>query len=68
MTIPWAPPVNRFWGVPLLGYWVRALVLIPHAIVLWFLALGVGFGILFAWIPDLFNGRMAQWGYDVVGG
>ncbi|MBA2719015.1 MAG: DUF4389 domain-containing protein [Chloroflexi bacterium] len=68
VTIPWRPPINGFWGIPLLGYWARALVLIPHAIVLWFLCLGVAFGVLFAWIPVLLNGRMAQWGYDVFGG
>lgn len=68
VRIPVGPPINRFWGIPLLGYWSRAIVLIPHAIVLWFLALGVGFGVLFVWIPVLFNGRMAQWGYGVFGG
>jgi hypothetical protein len=68
VRIPANQPINRAWGIPLLGYWARAFVLIPHAIVLWILAFGVGFGLLFAWIPVLFNGRMARWGYDVLGG
>ena len=32
-------PINRLWGIPVLGYIVRWCVLIPHFIVLFFLGI-----------------------------
>ena len=35
---------NRLWGIPLVGLWVRWIILIPHFVVLFFI------GIVFAFI------------------
>jgi hypothetical protein len=60
--------VNQLWGIPFLGLWVRWLILIPHFIVLWFVAIAVACVFLVSWIPVLLNGRMASWGYTILGG
>jgi hypothetical protein len=61
-------PINRLWGVPLLGYLVRAVFLIPHFIVLWAISILVGIILVFNWLPVLINGRQAQLVYSIVGG
>ncbi|MET0773350.1 MAG: DUF4389 domain-containing protein, partial [Candidatus Limnocylindrales bacterium] len=60
--------INRFWGIPLLGLFVRCIILIPHFVILWILAIIVGFLLLFAWIPVLIYGRQADVIYSLVGG
>jgi hypothetical protein len=60
--------INPLWGIPLFGIWLRAILAIPHYIVLWFLGIGVGLVLLVSWIPVLVNGRMADWGYTIIGG
>ncbi|MCU0484004.1 MAG: DUF4389 domain-containing protein [Chloroflexi bacterium] len=60
--------MNQLWGIPLLGIWVRGILLIPHAIILGFYGLLVFFLTWVTWIPVLVNGRYPQWGYDLVGG
>jgi hypothetical protein len=60
--------LNRLWGIPFLGIWVRGILAIPHWIVLWLLGIVVGFLNFITWIPVLMNGRYPQWGYDLVGG
>ena len=56
---------NRLWGIPLVGLWIRWLLLIPHWIVLALISIVVGFLILVSWVPVLINGRQAgviiQW-------
>ena len=56
---------HRLWGVPLIGLWIRWLLLIPHWIVLTLLGIVVAFLILVSWVPVLINGRQAgviiQW-------
>ena len=54
---------NRLWGIPILGLALRAIMVIPQAILLWFLAIGVWLMALVSWIPILFNGQMPGWGY-----
>ena len=61
-------PIGRFWGIPIVGVVVRAIILIPHFLVLWLLGLVAGILILFSWIPVLINGRQAGVVYDIVGG
>ena len=34
-----AARINRLWGIPVLGYLVRAILLIPHFILLWLLVI-----------------------------
>ena len=48
--------INRLWGVPVLGILVRAILLIPHFIVLWLLAILVGFLWLFTWLGGALPG------------
>jgi hypothetical protein len=60
--------INPLWGIPLFGIWLRAILAIPHLIVLWLLGIGVGLVLLVSWIPVLTNGRMADWGYTILGG
>jgi Domain of unknown function (DUF4389) len=59
---------NRLWGIPIVGIWVRWILLIPHFIVLWFLAIIVAFMILVTWVPILVSGRTADWVVRWVGG
>lgn len=49
---------SRLWGIPLIGQWVRFILLIPHAIVLWFLGVCVAVTYLVGWIPILLLGRV----------
>jgi hypothetical protein len=60
--------VNQLWGIPFLGLGIRSLILIPHFIVLWFVGIAVFCAFLVSWIPVLLNGRMASWGYTILGG
>lgn len=60
--------VNQLWGIPFIGLWVRWLILIPHYVVLWFVGIAVALVFLVSWIPVLLNGRMAPWGYTILGG
>lgn len=56
---------HRLWGIPLVGLWIRWLLLIPHWIVLALIGIVVAFLILVSWVPVLINGRQAgaivQW-------
>ena len=52
--------INRLWGIPIFGWMVRWIALIPHFIVLWLLGIVVGLSVLVSWIPVLFTGRQAQ--------
>ena len=49
-------------GIPIVGLMIRAILVIPQAIVLLFLGILVGLTVLVSWIPILLNGRMAGWG------
>jgi hypothetical protein len=59
---------NRLWGIPIFGIWIRAILVIPQAIILFFVAIAMALIVLVSWIPILLNGRMAGWGYMIVGG
>lgn len=52
--------VNRLWGIPVLGWTVRWIALIPHFIVLWVLEFLLGLSILVSWVPVLLTGRQAD--------
>ncbi len=60
--------INRVWGIPIIGWSLRWIVLIPHFIVLSLYGFLVWLALLFTWIPVLFLGRFPQWGYSFVGG
>jgi hypothetical protein len=54
------PGQNRLWGIPYVGIIVRAILIIPHAFVLWVLGIGGALLVLVSWIPVLVNGRQAD--------
>lgn len=60
VTVDDDPGQNRLWGIPFLGIIIRAILIIPHAIVLWVLGIGAGLLFLVSWIPVLVNGRQAS--------
>jgi len=60
--------MNRLWGFPILGFYLRVFLVIPHALVLFVLGIGVALALLVIWIPVLINGRFPQLGYDLFGG
>jgi len=60
--------INRLWGIPLIGFLVRVIILIPHFIVLWLIGIAAFVLIAFSWLPVLLLGRQAQLVYSVVGG
>ena len=60
--------INRLWGIPVIGQMVRAIMLIPHLIILSFLAILTGFLMLVVWVPVLIFGRQADLIYTLVGG
>jgi len=62
------PSYSRFFAIPVLGGMVRALMLIPHLIILSVLSYLVLAVMLFTWIPVLSNGQYPNWGRTIVGG
>ena len=68
LDMPTDGSINRLWGIPFLGIWLRTLILIPHFIVLLFLGIAVYLGVFVIWIPILINGRMPDLGYALYGG
>jgi hypothetical protein len=60
--------VNQLWGIPFIGLGIRSIILIPHFVVLWFVGIAVAVVFLVSWIPVLLEGRMATWGYTILGG
>jgi hypothetical protein len=59
---------NRLWGIPVIGLFVRMVMLIPHIVVLALLGLWSAVLMLVTWIPVLMLGRFPGWGYRWVGG
>lgn len=51
---------HRLWGIPLVGLWIRWILLVPHWIVLALLGIVVGVLNLVIWVPVLLNGRQAE--------
>ena len=68
VTIDAPREINRLWGIPFIGIWVRALLVIPHVIVLFFLGIGLWLALWVVWFPVLVNARFPQLGYDLFGG
>jgi hypothetical protein len=59
---------NRLWGIPLIGIFVRGILLIPHVVVLALLGIVVWCVSLLSWLPVLVNGRQADSVVSLVGG
>jgi len=68
VTVDAPNEMNRLWGIPFFGIWLRGLLAIPHAIVVFILGIGVFFAMFVVWIPVLIDGRFPQLGYDLFGG
>lgn len=65
VSVPPDSGQNRLWGIPFFGMFVRAILVIPQAIILFFLGIGLWLMAFVSWIPILLNGRMAGWGYGL---
>jgi D-xylose transport system permease protein len=59
---------GKLYAVPLLGIFIREILLIPHIIVLYLLTLLVGLINLIAWVPVLFGGSYHPGLYNFVSG
>ena len=68
VTIPRQPAYNRAWAIPVAGLLLKAVLLIPHLIVLRVLDIVVGVLQLVLWIPVLSRGQYPPWGSRLVGG
>jgi hypothetical protein len=62
------PSYNRFYAIPVLGYLVKYIMLIPHLIILYILSWVVSLMQLVTWIPVLTTGHYPSWGYTICGG
>lgn len=60
--------ITRFWGIPIIGYAIRAIILIPHFILLWLLSIVAWFLAFVVWVPVLLLGRQADIIYTIIGG
>jgi len=68
LVVPNDPGQNRLWGIPFVGWIVRAIILIPQAIVLALLGFVIYVSFLVNWIPILLNGRPASWMHELYSG
>jgi hypothetical protein len=59
---------SRLWAIPIVGIFIKEIILIPHFIVLYVLSLAAGVCHLVIWIPVLFTGRYPDWGYQLTNG
>ena len=68
MTFAYGEPINRLWGIPILGFFIRAILLIPHLLILWLYGVVVGITVWLSWIPVLFLGHQSQLVITIIGG
>jgi hypothetical protein len=68
ITVQWQPSYNRLFAIPIVGLVIRAVLLIPHIIVLYVLNAVVGILQLILWAFVLFTGQYPDWGQSLVGG
>jgi hypothetical protein len=59
--------INRLWGIPFVGFFVRFLVLIPQLIVLSIMGLVVYLSLIVLWIPILLTGKYPGWAISLYG-
>jgi hypothetical protein len=59
---------SRFWAIPLIGILVKAIILIPHLIILYVLGIVLGITQLVIWVWVLFGGRYPDWAFGLNGG
>jgi hypothetical protein len=68
VTIERQATYNKFFAIPIVGIVARSILLIPHVIALYVLALVVTLANLVLWIPTLTGGTYPAAGYTLVGG
>jgi hypothetical protein len=59
--------INRLWGIPLIGFFVRYVVLIPHLIVLAILGVVAAVLVVVTWIVILVTGQYPEWAASYFG-
>jgi hypothetical protein len=57
LTITGERQINRLWGIPFIGVFVRMILAIPHFIVLGIMVIGLYVYFALGWIPILLMGR-----------
>src|SRR6266852_3941424 len=60
--------VNRFWAIPIVGIFVKWIILIPHFIVLYVLLIVTILAHLVIWAVVFFAGRYPEWGFNLTAG
>jgi hypothetical protein len=68
IVIPRPASSSRFFAIPVVGIFVKYIILIPHFVVLYVLGFVVGLCQLLIWIPVLFTGQYPQWAFQLVSG
>ncbi|MGI8968991.1 MAG: DUF4389 domain-containing protein [Chloroflexota bacterium] len=68
VAIDRVPTANRFWAIPVLGYAVKSIILIPHMLALIILAFVVALVQYIVWIPVLLTGRYPEWAFSLTAG
>jgi hypothetical protein len=63
VTYPAQQSYNRFWAIPVVGYVVKWIILIPHLLILAILGYVLPILTLVTWIPVLASGQYPNWGY-----
>jgi hypothetical protein len=58
--------LNRLWGIPFLGMAARAILAIPHLLVLWLIGIGIYIWILLGWIPILLFGKVPDMAVSLI--
>jgi Domain of unknown function (DUF4389) len=59
---------SRFFAIPIIGAFVKGILLIPHVIILYVLAFIVALCQLVIWIPVLLTGQYPDWAFSLVAG
>jgi hypothetical protein len=68
IQIPPPESSSRFWAIPVIGSFVKWLILIPHFVVLYVLGIVVAICQLVIWIPVLLTGEFPDWAFKLVSG
>jgi len=68
IVFPVQESYNRFWAIPVVGIGIKAIITIPHAILLSILGVLVYLAQFVLWAFVLLGGRYPDWGYALVGG
>lgn len=64
ISIPEQETYNKFWAIPVVGYFAKVIMLIPHIIAVYVLLIISQLINLVAWIPVLTSGTYPEWAYS----